>query len=255
MYKVICSMMSRQESLAFREPVDWKTLGLFDYLEVVKKPMDLGTVKMKMEKHKYETLDDIAADIRLVWHNCMLYNRDGSEFYHLADKFARGFEEAYAALRRLEETNSDMDRIPSVEQKLQLSYDIFKITNTDMGCVLTMIENACPSAISKRTASDEVLINFDALTPRCFHEVNSFVLNCILSISGSKKNKKRKLTGNEGGAPSGSGDGGSASEAAGETKSSEVADTTETATAAAAGEGEGTGAGEEGASGGDGADE
>lgn len=79
MYKIVCSMMSRPESLAFREPVDWKGLGLLDYLEIVKHPMDLGTVKTRIENAKYDKLEDIAQDIRLVWRNCMLYNRDGSE--------------------------------------------------------------------------------------------------------------------------------------------------------------------------------
>ncbi len=40
----------------------------------------------------YNKIDDVANDIRLVWTNCMLYNRDGSEFYHLASAFAKHFE-------------------------------------------------------------------------------------------------------------------------------------------------------------------
>lgn len=79
MYKIVCSMMSRPESLAFRAPVDWKGLGLVDYLTIVKQPMDLGTIKSKIEADKYNTIEDIAFDVRLVWRNCMLYNRDGSE--------------------------------------------------------------------------------------------------------------------------------------------------------------------------------
>lgn len=71
-----------------------------------------------------------------------------------------------------------------------------QITNTDTARVLTMIEASCPNALSRKVSTDEVLINFDALTPRCFHEVNTFVLNCFLNISGSKKNKKRKLADN-----------------------------------------------------------
>jgi hypothetical protein len=61
-----------------------------------------------------------------------------------------------------------------------------------MARVLTMIETTCPSALSKKVSTDEVMINFDALTPRCFHDVNSFVLACFLHISGAKKGKKRK---------------------------------------------------------------
>jgi hypothetical protein len=59
--------------------VDWKGLQLLDYPEVVKKPMDLGTIKKRLEENYYTKVEDVAADIRLVWSNCMLYNRDGSE--------------------------------------------------------------------------------------------------------------------------------------------------------------------------------
>lgn len=79
MYKIVCSMISRPESAAFRDPVDWKSMGLLDYLDIVKSPMDLGTVKSRIEASKYNSLEEIAADVRLVWRNCMLYNRDGSE--------------------------------------------------------------------------------------------------------------------------------------------------------------------------------
>ena len=44
--KVVCAFISRPESLPFREPVDWEALGLLDYPQVVKKPMDLGTIKV-----------------------------------------------------------------------------------------------------------------------------------------------------------------------------------------------------------------
>lgn len=101
MLKILLAIYSRPESEAFREPVNWKALELFDYPEIVKctfiskysiyisthsliwfvfvAPMDLGTIKRGIEAGKYETVDEIAHDIRLVWSNCMLYNRDGSE--------------------------------------------------------------------------------------------------------------------------------------------------------------------------------
>lgn len=50
MLKIVCSILSRPESQVFREPVDWKGLGLTDYPDIVKNPMDLGTVKKNIEK-------------------------------------------------------------------------------------------------------------------------------------------------------------------------------------------------------------
>jgi hypothetical protein len=41
-------------------------------------------------------------------------------------------------------------------------------------------------------SSDELLVNIDALTPRCFHEVNAFVLSCVLNNQSGRKNKKQK---------------------------------------------------------------
>ena len=57
MLKIVCSMIARPESLAFREPVDWKLLGLTDYLDVVKQPMDLGTIKKNIETCAYKAVD------------------------------------------------------------------------------------------------------------------------------------------------------------------------------------------------------
>jgi hypothetical protein len=68
----------------FREPVDWQSLGLFDYPQVIKKPMDLGLVKKKVNEGKYKTIHEAADDVRLIWKNCMTYNADGSDFYNLA---------------------------------------------------------------------------------------------------------------------------------------------------------------------------
>ncbi len=96
LYKIVCAFYSRNECIPFREPVDWKNLGLVDYPEIVKHPMDLGTIKKKIESNNYDNPEKIINDIRLVWSNCMAYNQDGSEFYHLADVFSRKFESSIA---------------------------------------------------------------------------------------------------------------------------------------------------------------
>eukprot|EP00606_Chrysophyceae_sp_TOSAG23-5_P000475 GSChrysophyteH2.ASY1.ANO1.1525.1 assembled CDS len=191
MLKIVCSTIARRESLIFREPVDWKALGLTDYPTIVKDPMDLGTIKKNIEKGNYKSLEDVAHDVRLVWTNCMLYNRDGSEYYHLADKFSKAFEDAYGALRRLNDPEEDDRKTPTVDQRIQLSHEIFKIDNTEMAAVLTIIETECPSGLVRK--DNEVIINFDALASATFHKVNKFVLNVLVSAGGM--NKKRKISG------------------------------------------------------------
>lgn len=74
------------------------------YDEIIKKPMDLGTVKKhlgsKPSRCRFKSHDKFARDVRLVFHNAMVYNKDdqhvrGSVF-DAAQHLLRVFETAYA---------------------------------------------------------------------------------------------------------------------------------------------------------------
>ncbi len=84
--------------MPFRDAVDWKALGLFDYPRVISKPMDLGLVRRKVDENRYKSVFDAAEDVRLIWKNCMKYNPPGTEFYNLAEKLSKKFEEKYSKL-------------------------------------------------------------------------------------------------------------------------------------------------------------
>lgn len=55
--------MDTHDSMEFRQPVDFKALGLHDYLDVVKKPMDLGTVQRKLNANEYRIVEECLDDI------------------------------------------------------------------------------------------------------------------------------------------------------------------------------------------------
>ncbi len=42
------AMMAKAEAAPFLEPVDWKSFGLVDYPTIIKTPMDLGTVLVRI---------------------------------------------------------------------------------------------------------------------------------------------------------------------------------------------------------------
>lgn len=73
-----------QKSFIFLEPVDVEGLGLTDYLEIVKNPMDISTIKKKIKLNHYNSLQEVLLDLQLIWSNCKLYNQEGSEIYLLA---------------------------------------------------------------------------------------------------------------------------------------------------------------------------
>lgn len=85
---ILMHLNNHNDSIDFREPVDWKGMPLFmvglelyDYLDVVKNPMDLGTINFKFREKRYKTVEAVLNDIQLVWDNCKLYNTKGSVQY------------------------------------------------------------------------------------------------------------------------------------------------------------------------------
>ena len=73
-------------SEAFRIPVDYEAFGLTDYPKIVKKPMDLKTVKKNLNSGKYSSVKKALDDIQLIWDNCKLYNQEGSDIYKAAQE-------------------------------------------------------------------------------------------------------------------------------------------------------------------------
>jgi len=73
--KVIPFLLNHPYSGPFRLPVNAKAEGIYpDYFKVVTKPMDLTTVKARLDNKYYSELTQCVADIQQVWTNAKLYN-------------------------------------------------------------------------------------------------------------------------------------------------------------------------------------
>ena len=72
---ILQSLFNNNDSVEFRQPVDWKGFGLTDYPIIVKTPMDLGTIRKKLLNNKYEAVEAVLDDIQLIWDNCKVYNQ------------------------------------------------------------------------------------------------------------------------------------------------------------------------------------
>ena len=81
----------------FQEPVD--TQVFTDYEDVVDTPMDIGTVRDKLQysRYPYQAPEMFARDMRKIWHNCKIYNQHGSAIWHVADYMQKQFERLYQA--------------------------------------------------------------------------------------------------------------------------------------------------------------
>lgn len=89
-------LLKRREAGPFKEPVDWKKLQLPDYPQIVKHPMDLGTIEKCLNDGVYINPDDFVSDVRLVFRNSYLFNPQGNPVRTMAQTLSLVFEEALA---------------------------------------------------------------------------------------------------------------------------------------------------------------
>ena len=106
MHVLLKSIMKLNDArLYFNAPVDWRKLKLLQYPEIIKEPMDLGTIDYRLdadrdepfERKHYKLAEEFAHDVRLVWKNAFIFNgTPSSHVYKAAKSLAKNFEEKLA---------------------------------------------------------------------------------------------------------------------------------------------------------------
>lgn len=84
----------------FREPVVPSEDGVPDYFDKVKKPMDLSTMKAKMDRREYADEGEFLADMRQIFDNCFTYWKKGTPMHAAGEKLQKTFEDKYSAMNK-----------------------------------------------------------------------------------------------------------------------------------------------------------
>ena len=58
-----------------------------------------GVEQTQLQSGHYETPEEFAADVRLVWNNALTYNEQDNEVHLLAKEFQAAFEQSYASVQ------------------------------------------------------------------------------------------------------------------------------------------------------------
>lgn len=91
-------LMKHNFGWVFNTPVDVYALGLHDYHDIIKHPMDLGTIKTRLSQNWYKSPREFAEDVRLVFRNAMIYNPKGQDVHIMAEQMSKMFEERWAVI-------------------------------------------------------------------------------------------------------------------------------------------------------------
>lgn len=98
-----------------------------DYYQVIKQPMDIGTMIKKLKSLQYRSKKEFVDDLNLIWSNCLKYNADPSHFLRkkalymkketdklvplIPDIVVRDRAEVEAEERRMQSIDADLEGV------------------------------------------------------------------------------------------------------------------------------------------------
>lgn len=111
--RIVKDFIRLKDGFAFSKPIEslWSRDQLPGYFEMIKTPIDLGTIRQRLETSFYlrapgkEEVEEItfdahafSEDVRLVFNNARTYNRAGDVFHEAATRLLEKFESKMAVL-------------------------------------------------------------------------------------------------------------------------------------------------------------
>lgn len=117
--KVANAVWDHELSAPFREPVDAKKLQLPDYHKKIKRAMDLGTIKKRLENGYYWRSSEAIEDFDLVFRNCYEYNNEGDEVIAMAKKLEGMFQ---AKLKQMPKVEKEIEAPHKKDRRKTVSF-------------------------------------------------------------------------------------------------------------------------------------
>lgn len=97
--ELLKEMSKLPQSVWFLEPVDPIKFNIPDYPKIIKNPMDFSTIKSNIENGMYESVEEFANHMRLVFRNAVTFNTDKESMVHIAAKdVGNRFEDRFKQL-------------------------------------------------------------------------------------------------------------------------------------------------------------
>jgi len=81
---IIDQMFADNSSWPFRDPVGNDVAP--DYYEIIKEPVDLKTMRERVNEGHYDSIMKFVGDVERIFNNCRIYNKKDTVYYKMADK-------------------------------------------------------------------------------------------------------------------------------------------------------------------------
>ncbi|KAH7664754.1 Bromodomain-containing protein [Dioscorea alata] len=177
--EIVNKIMKQRGASWFNAPVDVLGLGLYDYHQIIKIPMDLGTVKANLSKGLYQCPTEFAADVKLTFDNAMLYNPPEHVVHGFAKQLMVKFEKMYYPAYEVYKKRIGLGevwkrRVMTVEEKDSLRARLEGLGMEEMAEVIEMLRKR---DVKMRANGDEIELQFEDLDNDTLWALDLFLLN------------------------------------------------------------------------------
>uniref|UniRef100_A0A3B3U7R7 Bromo domain-containing protein n=1 Tax=Poecilia latipinna TaxID=48699 RepID=A0A3B3U7R7_9TELE len=100
---VVKALWRHQFAWPFYQPVDAVSLGLPDYHKIITSPMDLGTIKKRLENNYYWSSSECLQDFNTMFTNCYIYNKPTDDIVLMALALEKIFLQKVSQMPQKEE--------------------------------------------------------------------------------------------------------------------------------------------------------
>ena len=178
--KILSSIIKLDEAYEFLEPVDYIKYNIPDYPKIIKYPRDLGSVKIKLEKNGYETVQDFLSDIQLIWDNCHTYNPPLNQITKYAQfcekKFKKEFEKVFKF--NIDPSESYSHEFIGINEKIELKDKIKELVDNEDNRALKNLKNYCLNIVPHIIEVNEETKKYNII----FDNINRHILEKIYEI-------------------------------------------------------------------------
>ncbi|KAG6938399.1 bromodomain containing 3 [Chelydra serpentina] len=95
---VVKTLWKHQFAWPFYQPVDAIKLNLPDYHKIIKNPMDMGTIKKRLEHNYYWSASECMQDFNTMFTNCYIYNKPTDDIVLMAQALEKIFLQKVAQM-------------------------------------------------------------------------------------------------------------------------------------------------------------
>ncbi|CAO3616923.1 unnamed protein product [Cunninghamella echinulata] len=110
---ILTKTMESPHAFEFLRPVDPIKQGIPQYNEIIKKPMDLGTIKSKLKNNQYLSVQQFDDDLRLMFNNCYIFNPPNTYVYNEAKQLEHVYNKEFKAYFGTSRLTSSSPSVPS----------------------------------------------------------------------------------------------------------------------------------------------